>query len=151
MAYQNAPTIFFRVQDEDSRDQYRDSKGIYATAQSNSMLFDIKKHYYDIRDEVVKHLNWDNRDPTCLISTYANESVAQDQAQRRIDNGKEEVVILVIDTSQYLGGAQYRDLRKLVEKIGLSIPKKAGNNSEYEWVFLDHIPDYMIVDTIWLR
>ena len=62
--------------------------------------------------------------------------------------GKKEVVIFVIDTSQELGKAQYRDLRKLAVKFGLWIPYKSWHNSEYEWVFLEHIPDHMIVGTI---
>lgn len=148
MAFQVTPTTFFRVQDEDSRAQYLDSEGIYAQDLFTSMTFDIKKHCSSIRDEIQKHLDWYNRDPTCLISTYASESVAKSQAKLRIERGKKEVVILVIETSQELGGAQYRNLRKLARKVDLRIPYEAWHNSEYEWVFLEHIPDHMIVGTM---
>lgn len=140
--------MFFRVQDEHSRAQYLSFEGIYAEDQSSSMTFNIRMHYRNIRDEIEKHLDWANRDPTCLISTYARQDVAEKQARLRIDQGREEVVIFVIDPAQESGGAQYRNLRMLAKKVDFQIPDQASNNSKYEWIFLEQIPDHMIVGTI---
>lgn len=142
--------MFFRVQDEHSRAQY-DFDGIYAEDQSSSMTFNIQMHHGNIRDEIEKHLDWANRNPTCLISTYARQDVAEAQARRRIDRGREEVVIFVIDPAREPGGAKYRNLRMLAEKVDFQIPDQAWNNSEYEWIFLEQIPDHMIVGTIFFE
>jgi len=143
--------MFFRVQDEHSRAQYLNSEGIFAEDQSTSMTFNIRMHYRSIQDEIEKHLDWANRDPTCLISTYARQDVAEEQARLRINRGREEVVIFVIDTAQGIGGAQYRNLRPLARKVNFQIPDQAWNNSKYEWIFLEQIPDHMIVGTISLK
>jgi hypothetical protein len=43
---------------------------------------------------------------------------------------------------------EYRDIRLLAEKLGFDISKRAWNNSEYEYVFLHHVPDTAVVSWI---
>lgn len=61
-------------------------------------------------------------------------------------DGHNDVVIWEIDTNKAKYEVQYRNLRRFAKNCGINIPDCALKNSEYEWIFLDRIPNAMIVE-----
>ncbi len=43
---------------------------------------------------------------------------------------------------------EYRNIRLLAERLGFDTPERAWNNSEYEYIFLHHVPDSAVVSWI---
>jgi hypothetical protein len=141
-----APTEFFRVEDASSRASYVRRKGIFAEDEYAGVDFDrAGAHLFD---QVEQHLRWENRRPTPFISAYSDEKVARDEAKRRCRDGKQDVRIYIIDTDRRREPIEYRHIRGVARKVGLRIEEEAWNNSEYEYIFLHHIPQCMIVGTI---
>lgn len=138
-----APTKFFRVESESSCVRRREGRGI--VAQKKSAL----KFSWDcpeILEMVENHLDWQSKIPSAFISVYSEMDRARQEADRRVETGHNDVVIWEIDTNEAKYKAQYRNLRRFAKKGGIQIPKFASNNSKYEWLFLNQIPDAMIVE-----
>lgn len=99
-----------------------------------------------MRRDVKAHLRWRNRKPTPFISVYADWDTAWKEAKRRKKDGKKSRVTLTsIDVSQVRGELEYRNMRRLCSSLRIWIPGNAWNNSEHEWIFLNHIPEHVIV------
>jgi hypothetical protein len=99
----------------------------------------------------MNHLDWSNRRPTPFISMYNDETVAVEEAERRKRRGMKNVTITVVDVEKVRGRVQYRNVRRLLARQrGRWIPEKAWHNSEYEYIFLHHIPDRAVTGRIYM-
>ena len=134
-----APRVFYRVEDACSSAQYIDGKGILAGDTDTAVRFTSNEAV--LRDLVDQHLDWSNRNPTPFISTYCEESVAWDEAQRRVKRGRKDIINYKIDMDDTCERAEYRNVQRLAKKLDLWIEEKAWHNSEHEWIFLHRIPD----------
>lgn len=136
------PYIFFRVEDEDSRARYSDEEGLFA--EDTDTRVDFKSWDRRLLGQVERHLDWGNRVPTPFISMYCNEDVAFREAQRRVGKGK-DVRVYKINMRESDERREYRKIRLLAERLDFAIPEHAWNNSEYEYIFLHHVPDSAVV------
>lgn len=94
---------------------------------------------------VEDHLDWWSGIPSPFISVYSKRWRAEQEADRRVGDGHRDIVIWEIDTNKAKYAVQYRNLRRFAWNSGIDIPDCALKNSEYEWIFLNRIPDAMIV------
>lgn len=140
------PYIFFRVEDEDSRARYSGEEGLFA--EDTDTWVDFKSWDWRLLGQVEKHLDWGNRVPTPFISMYCDEGVAHREAKRRVGEGKKDVRIYKINMRRSDERREYRNIRLLAEKLDFDIPERAWNNSEYEYIFLHHVPDSAVVGWI---
>lgn len=136
-----APTIFWRVQDEDSHGQYSPKSG-FPAADDGQMDF---KNHEDVHDALSLHLDWGNRYNTPFISVYCDEETAFQQAYSRAARGKQNVIVWTIDTKQSRQRVEYRNVLKLADRRHVQIPGKAEHNAKFEWVFLHQIPPECVV------
>jgi hypothetical protein len=140
------PYIFFRVEDKDSRARYFGEGGLFA--EDTDTRIDFKSNNKSLLREVERHLDWGNRVPTPFISMYCDEDVALREANRRVEEGKEDVRVYEINMRRSAERREYRNIRRLAERLELDIPERAWNNSEYEYIFLHHVPDIAVVGWI---
>lgn len=148
--YSRAPTTFYRVEDEYSCARLEKGAGIVARRQ---LRVDKYTWNHDATVRLVKeHLAWGSRKPSPFISAFDNLERAQYEADRREDKGRRKVVIWEIKTTKGRGRnrqdwprAEYRNLTNYAETHEFDIPEVALNMSEYEWLFLNEIPECMIV------
>ena len=137
------PYIFFRVEDEDSRARYFGEEGLFA--ESTDTWVDFKSWDWRLLGEVERHLDWANRVPTPFISMYCDEDVAFREANRRVREGKKDVRVYEVNMRKSDERREYRKIRRLAEMLDFYIPERAWNNSEYEYIFLHHVPDSAVV------
>lgn len=137
------PYVFFRVEDEDSRARYSDEEGLFA--EDTDARVDFKSRDRRLLAQVERHLDWGNRVPTPFISMYCDERVALREAERRVGRGKKDVRVYMINMRKSDERREYRNIRLLAERLDFDIPELAWNNSEYEYVFLHHVPYSAIV------
>lgn len=140
------PFIFFRVEDEDSRAQYSGEEGLFA--EDTDTWVDFKSWDGRLLGQVKRHLNWANRAPTPFISMYCDEGVAFREARRRVREGKRDVRVYKINMRRSHAPREYRNIRLLAERLEFDIPERAWNNSEYEYIFLHHVPDIAVMGWI---
>jgi hypothetical protein len=145
--YSHAPTTFYRVEDEYSRARLEEGAGIVARKQTRLTW----SHDATVR-LVKKHLAWGSRKPSPFISAFDDLGRAQYEADRRKEKGRRKVFIWVIKTTKGRGRnrqdwprAEYRNLTGYAKSRKFKIPKVALNMSECEWLFLNEIPECMIV------
>ncbi len=137
------PYIFYRVEDRDSRAQYLDQEGIFAEDTNTEVdLFGSSRR---LCSQLENHLDWGSRIPTVFISAYCDEEVAWSEANRRVRDGKEGVVVHTIDIRKRDRPVEYRNIRLLAKRLGVWIPECAWNNSKYEYIFLHHVPESAVV------
>ena len=137
------PYIFFRVEDEDSRARHFGEEGLFAD--DTDTRVDFNRWDWRLRSQVERHLDWGNRAPTPFISMYCHEGVALREAERRVRDGKKDVRIYEINMRESDERREYRNLRLLAEKLDFDIPERAWNNSKYEYIFLQHVPDSAVI------
>ena len=137
------PYIFFRVEDEDSRARYCGEEGLFA--ESTGTWVDFQIGDWRLLGQVERHLDWGNRVPTPFISMYCDEGVAFREANRRVREGKKDVRVYEVNMRKSHERREYRNIRLLAERLDFDIPERAWNNSEYEYIFLHHVPDSAIV------
>jgi hypothetical protein len=137
------PRIFFRVEDDDSRAKYKAGRGIIAEDRVTEIDFGRRNRW--LRWHLERQLNWGNRVATPFISTYCLEEVARKEAQRRVERGKERVRVYKIDMGKTSERREWRSIRRLARGLQYDIPNRAWNNSEYEYIFLHHIPSTAVV------
>jgi hypothetical protein len=138
-----APTILYRVEDEDSRARYFSGKGILA--EDTETRVDFRRPSQQLCSELENHIDWSSVVPTVLISTYSEEEVASREADRRVREGKKEVLVYKIDSRKKDRPMEYREMRPLMLKLGLTIPDRAWNNSKYEYVVLYNVPESAVL------
>lgn len=80
---------------------------------------------------------------------YCDEGVAQREAERRIGEGKKDARVYKINMRRSDERREYRNIRLLAERLDFDIPKRAWNNSRYEYIFLHHVPDSAVVQ-LWV-
>jgi hypothetical protein len=139
----------WRVEDDSSIACYRHRRGIYA-GRGVPITFEAKSE--DERQELAYwldlHLDWSNKIRTPFISVYNNRRRAEQEADRRADAGKSNVVIYEINVPDWDRSprvpVEFRKVRKLSTALGVEIPPQAYRNSENEFVFLHHIPEAYI-------
>jgi hypothetical protein len=138
----------YRVESKDSRARYYDGKGIYAEDTETRVDFDLPSP--DLGSHVENHVDWGNRTATPFISAYSKKRTAVAEACRRMRCGKEEVMVTVMNikgTETWSDSrVEYRNLRKLAKKLGVTIPNYAWRNSKFEYIILHHVPESAIVD-----
>jgi hypothetical protein len=139
------PYIFFRVEDEDSRAQYSGEDGLFA--EDTHTWVDFNWWDWRLRGQVERHLDWRNRVPTPFISMYCDEAVAHREVKRRVEEGKKDVRVYMINMRESDERREYRNIR-LAERLGFDIPERAWNNSKYEYIFLHHVPESAVVGWI---
>ncbi|KAI0814535.1 hypothetical protein GGR55DRAFT_675824 [Xylaria sp. FL0064] len=133
-----SPRVFWRVEDEHSRAQTVDFNGISAEA---NIDIDFGEMSYILQECLARHLDWSDRTPSPFISTYSDEGAAYREADRRLYRGKSNVTITEINLEELpYGTVQYRNIRTLAKKLKVWIEEEAYNNSEYEYIFLNHVP-----------
>lgn len=150
--YHRAPTTFYRVEDASSCARWRKGVGIRALRQTKYTW-----NHTAIVKLVKKHLNWKDRSHSPFISVYDNLERAEVEAERRENKGHDEVVIWEINTNRgrkrrdgrKRPRAEYRNLRGYADSHDFDIPDVAVNMSEYEWLFLNEIPEHMVVHDCW--
>ncbi|KAM0714211.1 hypothetical protein Q7P37_009998 [Cladosporium fusiforme] len=142
MSHSRKPTTFFRVESDSSRARWRERKGIVARKKT---ALSFRRACPEFLEMVENHLDWGSGVPSPFISVYSEMQRAQQEADRRMEEGHNGVVIWEIDTYKARNKVEYRNLRPFTEKYGIHIPGRALNNSKYEWIFLNRIPDAMIV------
>lgn len=143
MSHSPKPTTFFRVESDSSRARLRKGKGIIARKRT---ALSFSRTCPEFREIVENHLDWWSSVPSPLISVYSEMRRAEQEADRRMGDGHNDVVIWEIDTNEARYEVQYRNLRPFAEGCGIYIPECAWNNSRCEWIFLNRIPDAMIVN-----
>ena len=131
------PYILFRVEDDESRARYYGRAGLFAEDRNTRVDFDSWDE--ELLSEVEAHLDWGNRVPTPFISMYCDEDVAHREAERRVRAGKNNVRVYEIDMRGHKH-REWRNVRRLAKRLDLDIPKRALNNSKYEYIFLHHVP-----------
>ncbi|KAI1302215.1 hypothetical protein F5Y03DRAFT_212459 [Xylaria venustula] len=142
-----SPRVFWRVEDEDSQAQTRNS-GIRAAGVGG----DFRRLSLELRQCLERHLDWSDRTPSPFISAYCDEDAANREVNRRLDRGKRRITITKIDVTDLdYGTVQYRNLRKLAKNLDLWVHELAWNNSEHEYIFLHYIPREAIEDVIEFR
>jgi hypothetical protein len=146
-------SLFYLVEDECSQARTTDGRGI--SSGDRYARVDFKawhgRKLEALGRHVTNHLDWSNRRPTPFISMYKNVRVAFEEAKRRKRRGMKNVTITVVDVEKVRGRAQYRNVRRLLERQLRSwIPKKAWHNSEHEYIFLHHIPDRAVTERIYM-
>ena len=143
-----APRKYWRVQDEHSQSRYDERWGMLAGDPHSSIDFNPRGWEEEdvFINELENHLDWGNREPTVFISVYTDEDRAYEEAERRMERGRQQVVVHEIvplrDHSM-----EYRSVRGLAEWWGVEIPEEAYRNSEYEYVFLHQIVPEAVVRT----
>ena len=95
--------------------------------------------------QVERHLDWGNRVPTPFISMYCDGSVAFREANRRVREGKKDMRVYKVNIRESDERREYRNVRLLAKGLNFDIPERAWNNSEYEYIFLHHVPDSAVV------
>jgi hypothetical protein len=145
--YIRAPTTFYRVEDASSRARRSKGAGICARRQTKYTW-----NHTALVKLVKKHLVWRNGSRSPFISVYDDLERAQHEAGRRVRDKHLEVVIWKIETSvgKDTGSkAEYRNLRRYRKKQKFNIPGFAWNMSVHEWLFLNEIPEDMVVRKCW--
>jgi hypothetical protein len=152
--YSRAPTTFYRVEDADSCARRIEGVGIVARRQ---LRVDKYTWNHDATvDLVLNHLDWRSQKLSPFMSAFDDLERTQCEARRREDRGHRDVVIWEIDTTRrwkkgrrgrknVVPRAEYRNLTNYAETHEFKIPKVALNMSECEWLFLNEIPECMIV------
>ena len=142
-----APTTFYRVEDEYSRARLEKGAGIVARKQTR-----LTWSHDATVDLVLDHLDWCSQKPSPFISAFDDLERAQYEADRRKEKGRRKVVIWEIKTTKGRGRnrqdwprAEYRNLTNYAKTHKFDIPDVALNMSECEWLFLNGIPECMIV------
>ena len=144
-----APTTFYRVEDEYSRARLEEGAGIVARKQTR-----LTWSHDATVDLVLDHLDWWSQKPSPFISAFDDLERAQYEADSREHDGHLDVVIWEIKTTKGRGRnrqdwprAEYRNLTGYAKSRKFKIPKAALNMSECEWLFLNEIPECMVVRT----
>lgn len=139
--------IFYRVEDESSQTRVRRNGDLIAADHLSIVKFDARRGrpLMELRSYLLEHLDWSSEEESPFISTYRDFSTAEREASRRDEQGKENVRIIKIDAERVNGRVQYRNVRKLAQRLACWIPNKAYHNSENEFIFLHRIPARAIV------
>ena len=146
-----APTTFYRVEDEYSRARLETGAGIVARKQTR-----LTWNHAATVALVLDHLDWWSQKLSPFISAFDDLERAQYEADRRKGEGHRDVVICEIDTTRrwkkgrrgrknVVPRAEYRNLTNYAETHDFDIPEVALNMSGCEWLFLNEIPECMIV------
>ena len=76
---------------------------------------------------------------------YCVQGVAHREAERRVQDGKKDVRVYEINMRKSHERREYRNIRRLAERLDLDIPERAWNNSKYEYIFLHHVPESAVM------
>lgn len=141
--------LFYRVEDKYSQARAADG-GIWAGERHAKVDFKAthERKPKALDRHVMNHLDWSNRRPTPFISMYKDYTVAFEEANRRKRRGMKKVTITEVDVRKVYGKVEYRNVRRLAHRLQCRIPEKAWHNSEYEFIFLHHIPDRAVTNRI---
>ncbi|PKY07210.1 hypothetical protein P168DRAFT_279194 [Aspergillus campestris IBT 28561] len=141
----------WRVEDEDSMAQFDRRTGAILAKTTRRVPMDER-----CRNIVLNHLDWSSRSLSPLISVTKNENWAFHEAQRRIKQGKTDVVVheICVSKSRLIKykrcGEQlvYRHTFTWLDKACTDLPGCADYKStDYEYLFLHQIPGIFIVET----
>ena len=145
-----APSKFYRVEDDDSQARTIYGKGVLARNTDTYIDFSAKDDgpLEELIWTLEQHLCWSSGYPSPLISVYGEKITAIKEAERRKREGKQNVTITKINVRKLRGKAQYRNARKLADRVRCWIPKRAWHNSKHEWLFLHCIPQCAVVSCV---
>jgi hypothetical protein len=93
-------------------------------------------------DHITRHLRWDNRIATSLISTYDDYRPANHEAKRRVKASEEEVILWEMELDEHVDqdDIEWARMYDLAKKLKFRIPEKAYHNARHEVLFVDQIP-----------
>lgn len=140
----------FRVEDDSSIAFYMEGLGIFAALGEEWVPLYPKgfKGMSILEQMVWDHLDWYNRTPTPFISASSNKDWALNEARRRQEAGKTNVVVYQIFRRQYhVKYPYFESVRTLLNRAQSHIPSHADYPcTNYEYLFLHHIPDEFITE-----
>lgn len=97
MSHSPNPTTFFRVESDSSRAQWRKEKGIIARKRTT---LSFSRTCPEFLEMVENHLDWWSGIPSPFISVYSEMWRAKQEADRRMGDRHNDVVIWKIDTKR---------------------------------------------------
>ncbi|CRL28547.1 unnamed protein product [Penicillium camemberti] len=134
---------FWRVTSASSAAQFYPGEGFRALNETDRItLYPNSRHEHQmLLDHTTRHLEWGNRIPTSLISTYDDFRTAKHEAQRRVQAGEEDVILWEMELDEDVeDDVEYADMHSLARKLRIWIDDNAYHNARHEVVFVDLIP-----------
>jgi hypothetical protein len=133
----------YRIFDEESASWFDDVAGFLAA--DRGIEFDVNKDPASARYIVESHAEWSNRDPTPLISATNDRNDAMYLARKRLER-RTTVRIAVIDYETVKEISPVYHMMSLAHSLGVDLPRKAQNNSE--WVVVGQIPRNAVLEVL---
>ena len=136
------PVVFYRVHDDSSATHFDEYDGFIA-GDNQTWLKMIPRNDWEVerlRNTLCRHLDWSNRTASPFISAYADFDAAFNSATARKGQGKRGIIIARIDVQRSCERMWCWNVRAVAKQVDLWIKPQAWNNSEYEYLFLNHIP-----------
>lgn len=135
---------FWRVTSASSAAQFYPREGFRALNDTDGITLypNSRREAEMLLDHTTRHLQWGNRIPTSLISTYIDDGPANHEAQRRVQAGEEDVILweMELDESVEEDDVEWAGMYYLAKKLGFWIPTDAFHNARHEVLFVDLIP-----------
>ncbi|KAL8826246.1 MAG: hypothetical protein Q9191_003923 [Dirinaria sp. TL-2023a] len=135
------PSVFYRVHDDSSATHFDEEYGFLA-GDDQTMLRMFPRNDWEatrLRNALDRHLDWFNRTASSFISVYVNYDAAFNGAIARKNQGKRGIFIAHIDVRKSRECMWRRNVREVAVDVDIWIQQQAWNNSEYEYLFLNHI------------
>lgn len=139
----HAQKYLYRIFDEESASWFDDVAGFLAA--DRGIEFDVNKDPASARYIVESHAEWSNRDPTPLISATNDRNDAMYLARKRLER-RTTVRIAVIDYETVKEISPVYHMMSLAHSLGVDLPRKAQNNSE--WVVVGQIPRNAVLEVL---
>jgi ribosomal protein L16/L10AE len=138
---------FWRVTDETSVAQYCPGEGFIAGHPSSTVTLvpSSSKELKKAKTYIERHLNWRNTSPTPFVSVYTDRKTAENGAQRRVRDGKENVIMWMIKVHEDDDGVEWDTVRALKRDLDFLIEEEALHNAEHEALFVSCIPRHCVV------
>ncbi|CAI7594820.1 unnamed protein product [Penicillium palitans] len=129
---------FWRVTSASSAAQFYPGEGFRALNKTDEITLypNSRREAKMLLDHTTRHLEWGNRIPTSLISTYSDDRPAKHEAQRRVQAGEEDVILWEMELDKDVEDDVEGDKRMLERhEIGMMsseqtarIPRENGEN-----------------------
>lgn len=134
---------FWRVTSASSAAQFYPREGFRALNDTDGITLDPEttSEKEMLLAHTKRHLQWGNRIPTSLISTYVDDRPANHEAQRRAQAGEEDVILWEMELDENFDeDVEWAEMYYLAEEFEFRIPRDAFHNARHEVVFVDLIP-----------
>ena len=131
----------WRVEDSDSQASYQGERGICAASDHWIPMYPRRneKKMEWLEDEVLRHLDWRNEEPSPFISVSTSEEWAFKEARRRKEQEKKDVVVYEIRAEEGRN-THWKSVDDLLKMAGSD-----NTRTRTEYLFLHCIPKNFIV------